>query len=375
MDNRLHIISFAIPYPPDYGGAIDVFYRIKALHEAGFRITLHCFEYDRPHPTELQKYCEHIHYYKRDMSPLSLLHIKPYNVIGRKNAKLIDNLLIDKAPILFEGLVSCYYMNHPALKNRIKLFRECNIEHDYFRELSKAATSLYKKLYYRIEALKLKHFEKTILNADHILALSLDDLHYFRTKYPSVPATFIPCFHQNSNVTTQTGFGQYILYQGNLQVAENQLVATSLVKNVFSKLPYTCIIAGKNPSTSLAALIKKYDNIQLKPNPTPQEMDAYTSNAHIHVLITFQGTGLKLKLINALFAGRHIVTNTTMTTGSGLTSLCHTANSAKEIINMCNNLMNIPFTDSEIDLRRKTLIPEYSNELQVQRIKDIIEKL
>jgi hypothetical protein len=29
---RLHIISFNVPYPTDYGRVIDVFYRLKALH-------------------------------------------------------------------------------------------------------------------------------------------------------------------------------------------------------------------------------------------------------------------------------------------------------------------------------------------------------
>ena len=44
---RLHIVSFDIPWPPNYGGIIDVFYKIRALHGAGVQIHLHCFEYQR----------------------------------------------------------------------------------------------------------------------------------------------------------------------------------------------------------------------------------------------------------------------------------------------------------------------------------------
>ena len=44
---QLHIISFDVPYPPDYGGAIDVFYKLKALNQEGVKIHLHCFEYGR----------------------------------------------------------------------------------------------------------------------------------------------------------------------------------------------------------------------------------------------------------------------------------------------------------------------------------------
>ncbi len=41
MDLHLHIIAFDIPFPPDYGGVIDVYYKIKTLSEAGVRIHLH----------------------------------------------------------------------------------------------------------------------------------------------------------------------------------------------------------------------------------------------------------------------------------------------------------------------------------------------
>ena len=31
----LHVVAFNVPYPPDYGGIIDVFYKLKALSEQG----------------------------------------------------------------------------------------------------------------------------------------------------------------------------------------------------------------------------------------------------------------------------------------------------------------------------------------------------
>jgi hypothetical protein len=42
-DRELHIISFNVPYPPNYGGVMDVFFKIRALHEQGIKIHLHCF--------------------------------------------------------------------------------------------------------------------------------------------------------------------------------------------------------------------------------------------------------------------------------------------------------------------------------------------
>jgi len=42
---KLHIVSFDVPYPANYGGVIDVFYKLKALHSLGIEIYFHVFEY------------------------------------------------------------------------------------------------------------------------------------------------------------------------------------------------------------------------------------------------------------------------------------------------------------------------------------------
>ncbi len=65
-DKHLHIVCFDVPYPADYGGVIDVFYRIKAFHELGIKIHLHCFEYGRGKQIELEQYCIEVKYYKRN---------------------------------------------------------------------------------------------------------------------------------------------------------------------------------------------------------------------------------------------------------------------------------------------------------------------
>ena len=44
-----------------------MFYKIKALHELGIKIHLHCFEYGRGQQPELNKYCEEVFYYQREI--------------------------------------------------------------------------------------------------------------------------------------------------------------------------------------------------------------------------------------------------------------------------------------------------------------------
>ena len=65
MSKTLHIICHDVPWPADYGGVVDLFYKIKALHEEGIKIKLHCFDYGRGKQNELNKYCEEVNYYER----------------------------------------------------------------------------------------------------------------------------------------------------------------------------------------------------------------------------------------------------------------------------------------------------------------------
>ena len=69
------------------------------------------------------------------------------------------------------------------------------------------------------------------------------------------------------------------------------------------------VIAGKNPSKRLKALAHKNENICLVANPSLKEMDELIKKAHIHILPSFNKTGIKIKLLHALFIGRFVVTN------------------------------------------------------------------
>lgn len=369
MKQYIHIISFDIPYPANYGGAIDVLYKIISLKKHGINTILHCFQYnEKQNSKELEEICEKVFYYKRNTSFLAQISLLPYTVFSRKNSCLLRNLTLDDYPILFEGLMSCYYINHRLLKKRIKLIRECNIEHTYYFKLFQNTTNPAKRLYYLLEAVKLKFFEKNILFADHIYAISKSEQEELKLRYPSSNISFIPCFHLNNDIKTIPGKSDYVLYHGNLSVSENELAALHLVNEVFPKLSLKCIVAGMNPSKKLQNAISAAKNTQLIANPEETVMEKLISNAQIHILITEQTTGLKIKLLNALFCGRHIVANSGILEGSGLSDLCMIANSAADQIKACESLKEITFTENMITERREKLIPFYSNNFQAEFI-------
>ena len=348
----LHIVSFDVPYPADYGGVIDVFYKIKALKEIGCKVYLHCFEYGRGRPAELGQYCEQVWYYPRAMKVTDFSPSLPFILSSRKSAELLARLEVIDVPVLFDGVHASYYLNHPALAGRQKLLRVHNIEHDYYTQMVRNEASLPKKMFFKREAMLLKRYEYRLGKVQHFLALSYADHLYFKGLYPNARHTFVPAFHPFSQVESLTGSGSYCLYHGNLSHPENRQAALFLIKEVFSKIDIPLVVAGKKPGRDITEAINGMSNCRLVADPAADEMEELQRNAHIHVLPTFQQSGVKLKLLSALFGGRHVVVNPSMLHGTGLdVAICPVAENADGFINAISALMQRPFLQEDITLR------------------------
>lgn len=372
-EKQLNIISFDIPYPPDYGGVIDVFFKIQALHAKGVKIHLHCFEYkDRKRSKELRKYCASVNYYKRKIGFLSILSSKPYIVKSRQSEELINNLLKNDYPILFEGLHSCFLINHSSLAKRFKIYRAGNIEHHYYWNLFKATHNIFKKSYFILEAAKLKLYQRLLKFANLMLAISLMDYTYLNRKFPHNKIEHLPGFHANNILRINEGKGSYALYHGNLEVAENIKAVNFLITKVFSKISYPFIVAGKNPPNHIKKLASKYDHISVVEDPTDETMTELIQKAHINLMITFQATGLKLKLLNSLYQGRFCLVNSQMLAGTKLESLCIIAETPTQLITEIEKMSNVEFTKTDISERSKKLNAIYSNEMNADKLMALI---
>src|SRR5690606_36244726 len=134
-------------------------------------------------------------YYPRKTGFLSNLSLLPYTVKSRQSKELEKNLLSNDFPILFEVLHTCYLLNDNRFANRKKIYRHSNIEHEYYTELSKTERNVWKKLFLKIEAWKLKRFESILNRSNLILAVNQKDTEYFQKKYVSVKAMYLPSFH------------------------------------------------------------------------------------------------------------------------------------------------------------------------------------
>jgi Glycosyl transferases group 1 len=362
LDKHLHIVCFDVPCPADYGGVIDLFYRIKSLHQQGVIINLHCFTKNRKPQNELNKYCETVNYYQRKNYSSGFSLTLPFIVGSRINDELINNLNKDNHPVLLEGIHCTYYLHNGQLNNRKVLVRLHNTEFEYYRQLARQEANWVKKLYYRHESFLLKKYEKSLADKATFLAISRQDVLFYQLQFNAASVFYLPAFLPYTLAVGAAGKGCFCLYHGNLSINENEKAATWLLQNVFSKLAIPFVITGKNPTKKLQQLAHNHQHTCLVANPTHKEMQDMIGKAHVHVLPSFNNTGVKLKLLNAVFNGRHCLVNKAGVAGSELETYCHIADDAFSFQKQIEALYLQPFTEQQMQQRQQLLQTVYNNE-------------
>ena len=272
MDKHLHIIALDVPYPADYGGAIEQFYKIVWLHRLGVKIHLHCFTKSRPQAEELNQYCESVNYYPRKIGLKGFSIFNPYIIFSRSDPALLANLQKDNYPILFEGMHSTWLLQTNLLKGRGIFVRLHNTEYKYYTQLAKHESKLFNRLYFLYESFLLKKYEKRIAKEYTLLAISKTDKATFEKEFKGKNVHWLPAFVGWEEVTSQTGKGCYCLYHGNLSINENSVAAEWLLNNVFNDLEIPLVIAGKSPSQKLEALAHLHEHTCLIGNPGEREL-------------------------------------------------------------------------------------------------------
>jgi hypothetical protein len=208
-----------------------------------------------------------------------------------------------------------------------------------------------------------------------MLTVSREDNDYLSTKFRKIRVEYLPSFHRDDEIHAEPGKGEFILYQGNLSVPENRKAAEFLISSVFrgSEIPF--VIAGLNPPDNLIRLAAKYPNVTLIPNPSEEKMTELVRTAHINVMVTFQATGLKLKMLNALFNGRFCLVNQLMVTGTELGSICEIADTPASLRKKAEDLMDLTFTDEMINARKKVLMKWHSNRENCKTLVNLLSLL
>ncbi|HZH94273.1 MAG TPA: mannosyltransferase [Flavisolibacter sp.] len=372
MNEFLHIVCLDAPAPPNYGGAIDMFYKIKALSKSGRKVILHYYDYRKKRGVEaLRSYCHSIYCYKRKSFLQSLSHSLPYIVSSRINSQLIHRLNRDEHPVLLEGLHCSGIIPYINNKRRSIVIRVHNNEADYYHHLAKSEKSFFKKIFFKRESRMLHTWQMAMDKNITLACLSESDAAELSAVFGFRSVHFIPCFIPWQKIASKSGLGTYCLYHGNMGVSENENAARWLADHVFAHLDIPFIVAGRSLSEKLKSTMAGYKNISVIKDPPEPQLNALIENAHVHVLPSFNNTGVKLKLLHALVNGRFCLTNEAGIDGSKTADVVLVARIAQEYRDVISRLMSTPFTLADIEARNQVL-SLYSNEGNAQKFNALL---
>ncbi len=311
----LHIVTFAVPYPANYGGAIDAWNRIVALSEAGVSIKLHCFLYGAfRSQSRIREVVDEVHYYPRVVWPALFSKGQPYIVASRKSKLLLKRLQQDNDPILFDGIHTTGYVND--LKGRTLLLRAHNIEHQYYGQLADEAKGVKSHVFKR-EALCLRAYE--ISNAktfDAVFAISPKDHEWYHQQ--GAASILMPPYHGTRKLAIKAGQGNYLLYQGDLSIEINQTALFDMLAAIPKTAEYPIIVAGRSGSRSFEQKLKENPNIQREADVSDERMIDLVRNAQIVIIHSLHDAGMKLKLFTAFYHGRFILASESSRTNTPL---------------------------------------------------------
>lgn len=360
-----------IPYPPIRGNVIGIYHRIKALHESGVSIILHAFYKKLSFPEELTQYCTKVYLYRRKplWHPVSLHH--PLFVQSRRDPHLVETLMTDTSPIWFEGLHTLFHFEDNLLRDRKKYIRLHNMESSYYYHLADSSGSILKKLYYRWESSRSKWLEQKLLNQPHrLFAISQEETALLNRQ--GFNAFWLPPFHPHTELTGLPGTGEYALYHGDLSIKENEDAALFLIDHVFQNMDFPLVIAGHRPSRRLINRINAATHTRLSRSPSSEQMNQLIREAQLVLLPFTQTTGYKMKMIDSLAMGRHILTSAIMQVHTELEGLVYFAETPKHWIQRVNQLRATPFHISDRVKRQNLFETILNNKLNAEQIIDLI---
>jgi hypothetical protein len=95
--------------------------------------------------------------------------------------------------------------------------------------------------------------------------------------------------------------------------------------------------------------------------------------AHINLILSFQRSGTKLKLLNSLFRSRYCIINENIIDDEVVSDFCVKIDSKEKLISQINVLKSEPYSDSE---KKKAVLEKYLNDITNAQILDgILENL
>lgn len=371
MKKELHIVCAGIPWPADNSAAIDILQGIKTFHTNDVVVHLHCISNAETVPYELNALCGTVRLYPFQKSGLPVHRARgiPDCILSKINSALITELNKDRLPVLFQGLYTTGNLQHIDPNGRKICIRIQTEGSKHHQNLAKHTYNPFKWLHHKKESRLIKKYYKTLpQNCLYAFVCKRDRQFFEQNGFSN--SCFVPAFTGWQKVTSKPGTGSFCLFHGNLSQPENVKVAFWLLRNVFNKIKIPFVIAGKAPSLRLQQAAHVFKHTCIVANPPEEELNDLIYKAHINILPGFNEnrSGVSLKLLHAIFEGRHCVATPAMAFNPELKKICHVGPDADTLANIVEHLYDQPFEAPELALREDLLANNYNNQKNIAHL-------
>lgn len=320
----LHVIP-RIPAPPRDGGSVYIYNMLRELHKLGHKLTFVTLISNK-HEQSPEMISELGDLYAEDgkFKPYSIysgiksiLTREPVTVQHRMKADIMRRLLqklSDKPDvILIEGLHSAHFID--LLRSRFPsvpiVLRQVNVEHLVFERNAVQVNNPLKKWFLIEQSKLMKQFEiRKMSEADYVTAISRNDIKTYQEYFPEKDFFLNTAGAHLKPEPTETRDPSMILAISNWKWQPNldglYWFLNKIWPDIERKYPHLKLhIAGEGLTDSFK---RKFDSDKIHYLGFVDDIDSLRLKASIFIAPLLSGSGMKLKILEALAAGLPTVT-------------------------------------------------------------------
>lgn len=320
----LHILP-RIPAPPNDGGAVYIYNMLRELRKLGHELTFvslisNKHEQSPDMISELGTlYAEEGKFepYTVSSAIKSLITRQPITVQHRMDPNIMHNLLqkVSEVPdvILIEGLHAAFFLDQLRVKfpETPIVLRQVNVEHLVLERNAEQSENSFKKWFLKQQAKLLKKFEiRKMKEADYVTAISDSDVETYRRYLPEKDYFLNTAGAHLKPETSDPRDPSMILAISNWHWQPNLDGLKWFLKYIWP------VIEKKHPSLRLHvagdglsdSFRRQFGSESIHYLGFVDDIDALRLKASVFIAPLLSGSGMKLKILEALAAGLPTIT-------------------------------------------------------------------
>ncbi len=403
---RILQLTNKVPYPPRDGGAIASLSLATGLARAGHEVVVLAMNTTK-HQASVETHNNETHDNASLRTSINLISVPvdtrirwfpalinllfsrlPYNAVrfrSREYAaalrKLLQNEKFDF--VLLENLYTFLYLDIPeSFPGTRILMRSHNIEHEIWLRTAKATPGL-KGRYLKILGNRIRRFElKQINRYSAVVPISERDGGQLTAFGNHKPMFVLPTGIEllNKDLKTQPGTGFKVGHLGALDWLPNQNGIRWFLQEVWpvvkKSIPEAEFhLAGRNSPNDFATEMKGLGAVF---HGEIEDAQVFTAELSVMVIPLFSGSGMRIKMLDYLSAGKAVVSTTIGAEGVCLTpgTECLVADRPFDFAAAVITLLRSPGLRKEMGKKAIELVQNnYSNDLLIKRFVDFLTRL